>query len=48
MRHSRGKPYPPTIQGKIERDQRCMKNQILLDNYYLPGQLEALLAEFVD
>jgi putative transposase len=25
-----------------------MKNQILLDNYYLPGQLEARLAEFVD
>jgi putative transposase len=23
-------------------------NQILLDNYYLPGQLEARLAEFVD
>ena len=25
-----------------------MKNQILLENYYLPGQLEARLAEFVD
>jgi putative transposase len=24
-----------------------MKNQILLENYYLPGQLEARLAEFV-
>jgi hypothetical protein len=25
-----------------------MKNQILLENYYLPGQLEARLVEFVD
>jgi len=25
-----------------------MKNQILLENYYLPGQLERRLAEFVD
>ena len=25
-----------------------MKNQILLENYYLPGQLEQRLAEFVD
>ena len=25
-----------------------MKNQILLESYYLPGQLEARLAEFVD
>ena len=25
-----------------------MKNQILLENYYLPGQLEARLAEFVN
>jgi len=35
-------------QGKIERYHRSMKNQILLENYYLPGQLEARLAEFVD
>ena len=25
-----------------------MKNQILLENYYLPGDLEKRLAEFVD
>ena len=36
------------IQGKIERYHRSLKNQILLENYYLPGQLEARLAEFVD
>ncbi len=35
-------------QGKIERYHRSMKNQILLENYYLPGQLKERLAEFVD
>ena len=48
MKHTRGKPYHPMTQGKIERYHRSMKNQILLENYYLPGQLEARLAEFVD
>ncbi len=46
--HTRGKPYHPMTQGKIERYHRSMKNQILLENYYLPGQLEARIAEFVD
>ena len=27
-------------QGKIERYHRSLKNRILLENYYLPGQLE--------
>jgi hypothetical protein len=35
-------------QGKIKRYHCSMKNQTLLENYYLPGQLEARLAEFVD
>ena len=48
MKHTRGKPYHPMTQGKIERYHRSMKNQILLENYYLPGQLQARLAEFVD
>jgi transposase InsO family protein len=47
MTHTRGRPYHPMTQGKIERYHRSMKNQILLENYYLPGQLEARLAEFV-
>jgi len=47
MTHSLGKPYHPMTQGKIERYHRSMKNQILLENYYLPGQLEARLTEFV-
>jgi transposase InsO family protein len=46
--HTRGKPYHPMTQGKIERYHRSLKNQILLEHYYLPGQLEARLAEFVD
>jgi putative transposase len=47
MPHTRGKPYHPMTQGKIERYHRSMKNQILLEHYYLPGQLEARLAEFI-
>jgi putative transposase len=46
--HTRGQPYHPMTQGKIERYHRSLKNRILLENYYLPGQLEAQLAEFVD
>src|SRR5260221_1112598 len=47
MTHTRGKPYHPMTPGKIERSHRSLKNQILLENYYLPGQLETRLAEFV-
>lgn len=48
MTHTRGRPYHPQTQGKIERYHRSMKNQILLENYYLPGQLEERIAAFVD
>ena len=34
-------------QGKIERWHQTLKNRILLENYYLPGQLEQRLAKFV-
>jgi len=47
LAHSRGRPYHPMTQGKIERWHRSMKNQILLENYYLPGELEARIADFV-
>ena len=40
IRHIRGRPYHPMTQGKIERYHRSMKNLIMLENYYLPGQLE--------
>lgn len=48
MRHTRGRPYHPQTQGKIERWHRSMKNQILLENYYLPGELEEQLQQFVN
>src|SRR5262245_51953665 len=47
IRHLSGRPYHPMTQGKIERYHRAMKNRILLDNYYLPGQLEQSIQEFV-
>src|SRR5499433_2431860 len=47
IKHIRGRPYHPMTQGKIERYHRSMKNRILLDNYYLPGQLEQSIEEFV-
>jgi putative transposase len=34
-------------QGKIERYHRSMKPH-LLENYYLPGQLELSIGEFVE
>ena len=48
MAHTRGKPYHPMTQGKIERWHRSMKNEILLENYYLPGQLESAIGRFVE
>jgi putative transposase len=47
MKHTRGKPYHPQTQGKIERWHRYMKNRILLENYYLPGELQERLQQFV-
>jgi len=41
MRHVRGAPYHPMTQGKIERWHQTLKNRILLEHYYLPGDLEA-------
>jgi len=47
MAHTRGRPYHPQTQGKIERWHRSMKNQILLNNYYLPGELQEHLQHFI-
>ena len=41
MDHVRGAPCHPQTQGKIERWHQTLKNRILLENYYLPGDLEA-------
>jgi hypothetical protein len=34
--------------GKIERWHQTLKNRILLENYFLPGDLEAQIEAFVD
>ncbi len=47
MEHTRGAPYHPQTQGKIERWHQTLKNRILLENYYLPGDLEAQIEAFV-
>ena len=39
MEHARAAPYHPMTQGKIERWHQTLKNRILLENYYLPGDL---------
>jgi Integrase core domain len=46
--HVRGAPCHPQTQGKIERWHQTLKNRILLENYYLPGDLEAQIAPFVE
>ncbi len=46
MSHVRGAPFQ--TQGKIERWHQTLKNRILLENYFLPGDLEAQIAAFVD
>ena len=48
MAHTRGKPYHPMTQGKIERWHLSLKSRILLENYYLPGDLTNAVADFVE
>jgi putative transposase len=48
MEHIRGAPFHPQTQGKIERWHQTMKNRILLENYYLPGNLEQQISAFVE
>ena len=45
--HTRGRPYHPMTQGKIERYHRTMKNVVTLQNYYAPWELEQELERFV-
>jgi len=45
--HIRGAPCHPQTQGKIERWHQTLKNRILLENYYLPGALQAQVEAFV-
>lgn len=46
--HTRGRPYHPMTQGKIERWHRSMKNVVRLENYYSPESLERAIAHFVE
>jgi putative transposase len=48
MDHVRGAPYHPQTQGKIERWHQTLKNRILLENYYLPGDLSRQIDAFVE
>ena len=48
MDHIHGAPNHPQTQGKIERWHQTLKNRILLENYFLPGDLEAQIAAFVE
>ena len=48
MGHVRGAPYHPQTQGKIERWHQTLKNRILLENYFLPGDLEASIERFIE
>ncbi|MBL4810978.1 MAG: transposase family protein [Rhodobacteraceae bacterium] len=58
MDHIRGAPFHPQTQGKIpshgnhcravERWHQTMKNRVLLENYYLPGDLERQIGAFID
>ena len=47
MPHTRGRPYHPMTQGKIERWHRSMKNVVKLENYYSPWELERAIGRFV-
>ena len=38
----------PMTQGKIQRWHQTLKNRILLENYFLPGDLEAQITAFVE
>ena len=46
--HTRGQPYHPMTQGKIERFHRSMKNIINLENYFYPWDLEKRISSFVN
>lgn len=48
LSHTRGKPFHPMTQGKIERFHRSMKNVINLNHYYLPWDLEEEIDKFIN
>jgi transposase InsO family protein len=48
MDHVRGAPYNPQTQGKIKRWHQTLKNRILLENYFLLGDLKGQIGKFID
>ena len=40
LTHTRGAPYHPMTQGKIERYHRSMKNVVKLEKYHSPWELD--------
>ncbi len=48
MEHIHGAPCHPQTQGKIERWHQTLKNRILLEHYYMPGELAAQIEAFID
>lgn len=48
MKHTRGAPYHPQTQGKIERYHRSMKNVVKLEHYYYPWELEQAISKWVE
>ena len=48
MDRVRGAPHHLQTQSKIERWHQTLKNQILLENYYLSSDLEKKIGQFVD
>ena len=48
LEHTRGNPYHPMTQGKIERYHRTMKNVVKLRNYDMPWELEREIGRFVE
>ena len=47
IEHIHGAPCHPQTQGKIERWHQTLKNRILLENYFLPGDLENQIDNFI-
>jgi putative transposase len=48
MRDIRAAPRHTQTQGKTECRHQMLKNRILLENYFQPGDLEAQIAAFVE
>ncbi|RDC61379.1 RNA-directed DNA polymerase [Alteripontixanthobacter maritimus] len=48
MSYTRGAPFNPQTQNKIERWHQTLKNRFLLENYFLPGDLETQIEAFIE